>query len=440
MTRKGLNIAVVGSGISGLSAAWLLSKQHTVTLFEKDDRLGGHSNTVDVKGDTPVDTGFIVFNRKTYPNLTALFEHLDVPVVETDMSFGVSLNDREIEYSGSGINGLFAQRGNALKPGFWRMIMDILRFYKASSQWQQTLSPSVSLRELLEQHRFGQKFIAHHLIPMGSAIWSTPADKMLDYPALAFLNFCENHGLLQLSDRPQWLTVKGGSREYVKKLVDSIGEGTLTNRCVRSVKRYDDKVLVSDIQGSTHEFDHVVMACHADTSLELLTEPDELEQHILGSFTFQRNRALLHSDTRLMPKSPRAWASWNYLGSADQEGPTVTYWMNHLQHISGEPLMVTLNPAVEPDSEKIHGCYLYDHPVFDRRAIEAQEKLWQLQGRRRTWFCGAWFGFGFHEDGLQSGLAVAEALGGLKRPWQVKGENNRLKLPENGHLTEEAFS
>ena len=436
MIRKGLNIAVIGSGISGLSAAWLLSRQHSVTLFEKDDRFGGHSNTVETRPETPVDTGFIVFNKKTYPNLTALFEYLEVPVTETDMSFGVSLNDGDIEYSGTDISGLFAQRGNALKPGFWQMILEILRFYRASGEWQKTLNPSVTLRELLEKHKFSKKFIAHHLVPMGSAIWSTPADKMLDYPALAFLNFCQNHGLLQLSDRPQWLTVKGGSREYVKKMVAAIGDKTFTHRCVRSVKRYDDKIVVRDIQGDISEFDHVVMACHADTSLQLLSDPDELEQHILGSFTFQRNRAVLHSDIRLMPKNSRAWASWNYLGSANNQGPTVTYWMNRLQHIEGEPLLVTLNPAIEPDTHKIHGCYLYDHPVFDHRAMEAQQQLWQLQGRNKTWFCGAWFGYGFHEDGLQSGLAVAEAVGGVKRPWRVEGENNRLVLPENGVVPE----
>lgn len=437
MTTKKLNIAVVGSGIGGLSSAWLLSRQHNVTLYEKDDRFGGHSNTVQVDSDASpvsVDTGFIVFNKITYPNLTALFQHLNVAATETDMSFGVSLNNGAIEYSGTDLNGLFAQRGNVLRPGFWRMVLDILRFYRCSGEWRRTLNTSTSLRELLDKHKFSRKFINDHLVPMGSAIWSTPAEKMLDYPALAFLNFCHNHGLLQLTDRPQWLTVEGGSREYVKKLVADIGDSAFINRCVRQVKRYPDHIVITDFQGDQQTFDHVVMACHADTSLNLLSEPDELEQHLLGAFKFQRNKVILHSDERLMPKSHRAWASWNYLGSGNNTGPTVTYWMSRLQHIHSLPLFTTLNPVIEPEPDKIHGCYLYDHPVFDRDAMDAQKQLWSLQGRNRTWYCGAWVGYGFHEDGLQSGLAVAEELGGIRRPWRVAGENDRLTLPQDGAL------
>ncbi|AMO57743.1 NADH-ubiquinone oxidoreductase subunit 6 [Endozoicomonas montiporae] len=433
MKDHGLNIAVIGSGISGLSAAWLLSRQHNVTLFEKDDRFGGHSHTVNVEDNNqniPVDTGFIVFNEATYPNLTAFFDHLNVDVTDTDMSFAVSMNNGRIEYSGTDINGLFAQRLNAINPGFWRMLIDVVRFYRASHEWRATLTASTTLRELLSRHSYSRKFIDEHLVPMGAAIWSTPADKMLDYPALAFLRFCENHGLLQLTDRPQWKTVKGGSREYVSKIISQLGSNTFQNRCVRKIKRYPDKVIVSDLQGTEWAFDHVVMACHADTTLQLLSEPDELEQLLLGAFTFQRNTAVLHSDKRFMPQQQRAWASWNYLGT-DQKGPSVTYWMNRLQHLDGKDLFVTLNPAMNVDRSLIHGSYLYDHPVFTRAAIEAQQRLWELQGRQRTWFCGAWFGYGFHEDGLQSGLAVAEALGGLKRPWSVEGENNRLVLPES---------
>lgn len=440
MTTKRLNIAVVGSGISGLSSAWLLSRQHNVTLYEKDDRFGGHSNTVVVNDSelpVPVDTGFIVFNRTTYPNLTALFQHLNIAVTKTDMSFGVSLNKGAIEYSGNDLNGLFAQRSNIFKPGFWRMVLDILRFYRNSGHWRRTLDTSVTLRNLLKKHNFSTQFINNHLIPMGSAIWSTPEEKMLDYPALAFLNFCHNHGLLQLTDRPQWLTVKGGSREYVKKLVAEIGDSAFVNRCVRQVKRYSDHVVITDFEGEQQTFDQVVMACHADTSLSLLSEPDELEQHLLGSFKFQRNKTILHSDERMMPNNQRAWASWNYLDtgtpvSGEGAGPTVTYWMNRLQHISDLPLFITLNPTIDPEPEKIHGCYLYDHPVFNRHAMDAQKQIWSLQGRNRTWYCGAWIGYGFHEDGLQSGLAVAEELGGIRRPWRVAGENDRLTLPQDG--------
>ncbi|WP_245673334.1 NAD(P)/FAD-dependent oxidoreductase [Endozoicomonas ascidiicola] len=435
MSEKGMNIAVVGSGISGLSCAWLLSKQHRVTLFEKDDRFGGHSHTVTVGAEdpVPVDTGFIVFNERTYPNLTAFFKHLQVPYVPTEMSFGVSLGNGSTEYAGTDLNGLFAQKKNLIKPGFWLMIADILRFYRNSGQWLDTIDANLTLGQLLDRERFSQRFIHDHLIPMGAAIWSTPADKMLDYPALAFLRFCMNHGLLQLSDRPQWQTVQGGSREYVQTIIKALGEDAIANRCIRKIKRYSNEVRLTDIKGKEWVFDHVVMASHADTTLELLSDPDELEQHLLGSFSFQRNKALLHSDEKLMPVSKNAWASWNYLSSpkdADGDtGPSITYWMNHLQHLEGQNLFVTLNPAKEPDTDKIHGCYLYDHPVFNLEALEAQRRIWELQGRNRTWYCGAWMGYGFHEDGLQSGLAVAESLGGIRRPWQVKGENDRLHLP-----------
>ena len=433
---KGMKIAVIGSGISGLSCAWLLSRQHNVTLFEKDDRFGGHSHTVTLEGThapIAVDTGFIVFNERTYPNLTAFFKYLGVAVSDTDMSFGVSLDNGKTEYSGTDLDGLFAQRLNLINPKFWRMIVDILRFYKASQEWQKRIGPGTTLRQLLKRQGYSQTFIDEHLLPMGAAIWSTPAAQILDYPALAFLRFCENHGLLQLSDRPQWKTVKGGSRQYVQKVIGQIEPGALTHSCVRKVRRYPDHVVISDIQGREHYFDHVVMACHADTSLKLLSEPDELEQLLLGSFRFQRNRAVLHGDKRFMPQNTKAWASWNYLGSGENDGPAVTYWMNRLQHIDDKPLFVTLNPDSDP--APIYGCYLYDHPVFDRRAIEAQAQLWHLQGRHRTWFCGAWFGYGFHEDGLQSGLAVAEELGGQRRPWRVEGENDRLILPEHRQLS-----
>ncbi|MTI14728.1 NAD(P)/FAD-dependent oxidoreductase [Sansalvadorimonas verongulae] len=447
MTSRSLNVAVVGSGISGLSCAWLLSRQHKVTLFEKDDRFGGHSHTVVVKGEdeqkaVPVDTGFIVFNEKTYPNLTAFFEYLGVPVAKTDMSFAVSIDQGRTEYAGTDLNGLFAQRSNLFNPVFWKMLIDLLRFYRASPTWEKLLAPDVTLGELLKTHKFSKTFINDHLVPMGAAIWSTPASKMLDYPALAFLRFCQNHGLLQLTSRPQWMTVEGGSREYVSRIISQIqnaseGSSTLQHSCVRKIKRYADQVVITDIQGREQAFDHVVMACHADTSLRLLDEPDELEQLLLGSFTFQRNRAILHSDSSFMPRNTKAWASWNYLFNSqshnqqkaeDDRGPSVTYWMNRLQHLEGKPLFVTLNPDTDP--REIHGSYLYDHPVFDTAALEAQQRLWELQGRQRTWHCGAWFGYGFHEDGLQSGLAVAEALGGQRRPWRVEGENDRLVLPD----------
>ncbi|WP_207062294.1 NAD(P)/FAD-dependent oxidoreductase [Motiliproteus sp. SC1-56] len=438
MTHAALNIAVIGSGISGLSCAWLLNQNHQVTLFEKDDRFGGHSNTLTVAGqDGPidVDTGFIVFNPTSYPNLVALFDYLGIPVIPTEMSFSVSLDEGRLEYAGTDLNGLFGQRSNLLRPRFWRMVLDILRFYRESPALLDTVPDTLSLGELLQQHGYGEAFREEHLLPMGAAIWSTPRDKMLDFPAKSFLRFCHNHGLLQVSDRPQWHTVKGGSRVYVNRLLATLGEGALANRGARSVRRQvmggKTQVIVTDWQGQAHWFDHVVLACHADQALKLLGDADEQERQLLGAFRFERNRTLLHSDERLMPRRRRVWSSWNYLRqSADNPQLAVTYWMNRLQHLpASTPLFVTLNPYQEPDPDKVHAAFLYDHPLFDLHALQAQQQLWSLQGVQHTWFCGAWFGYGFHEDGLQSGLAVAEALGGQDRPWQVDGMYDRLHLP-----------
>ncbi|WP_421862484.1 NAD(P)/FAD-dependent oxidoreductase [Motiliproteus sp.] len=433
-------IAVVGSGIAGLSCAWLLAQQHDVTLFEKDDRFGGHSNTVVLEGvddqpPLPVDTGFIVFNPQSYPNLVALFEHLEVPVRATDMSFSVSINQGQMEYAGSDLTGLLAQSSNLLRPGFWRMLADILRFYRQAPQLLNELDDQTSLGQLIEQYGYGRRFRDDHLLPMGAAIWSTPASQMLDYPAKTFLRFCANHGLLQLRDRPQWMTVEGGSREYVERLVDQLGERAVVNRGVRSIQRTGDHVLLTDWQGQYWQFDQLVLACHADQSLKLLSDADQQEQALLQAFKFERNRALLHSDERLMPLRKRAWASWNYLCRRQSETDTslsVSYWMNRLQGLpEHRPLFVTLNPLMEPDPERVHAAFLYDHPTFDASALQAQRELWHLQGHNNTWYCGAWCGYGFHEDGLQAGLAVAEALGQQRRPWQVDGMYDRIPLPQN---------
>lgn len=434
-----LKIAVIGSGISGLSCAWLLNQQHQVTLFEKDDRLGGHSNTVevDIAGSRiAVDTGFIVFNPVNYPNLVKLFETLDVASCETEMSFAVSLDRGRLEYSGTSLNGLFAQRGNLLRPRFWTMISDLLRFYRMSADMLSIPAiESITLRELLQQGGYGEAFIRDHLIPMGAAIWSTPADKMLDYPAMSFLRFCQNHGLVQLKDRPQWRTVIGGSREYVSRIAATLDGNIRLNSHIHRIHRLDGKVILEDLHGGRETFDHVVLACHADQALELLAQPDQQERELLRCFPYQRNRAILHSDTALMPRRRGAWASWNYLADSQAESTqggsdlSVTYWMNSLQPLKTDtPLLVTLNPLVEPEAGSIHRSFLYDHPVFSLEAIAAQKRLWDLQGVRNTWYCGAYFGYGFHEDGLQAGLAVAEALGGLPRPWQVAEPNGRIHV------------
>ncbi len=443
----GKTVAVIGSGISGLSAAWLLSKKHSVTLFEKDDRFGGHSNTVTVNtedGSIPVDTGFIVFNPVNYPNLTALFKHIGVDAPETDMSFAVSAEEGQIEYNGNGLSGIFPNLKNVFNPRIWRMLKDTLRFYKESDNWQDQIPEEMTLGELLKKFNYSDDFRDLHLIPMGAAIWSTPADQMLEYPALAFLNFCQNHGLLQVDDRPQWHTVRGGSREYVSKLIREIQPATFCNRGARQVirpnkEKGETKVIVVDSRGEQREFDEVVLACHANEALQLLSNPTQQEQHLLGAFGYQRNKAILHSDTRLMPKNRKLWSSWNYLRGRtgerhNQESLAVSYWMNKLQPLATEqPLIVTLNPPEEPEEGSIHCSFLYDHPVFDKNAMAAQQELYKLQGENHTWFCGAYFGFGFHEDGLQSGLAVAEALGDVRRPWQVENESGRIFWP--GHIS-----
>lgn len=432
-----LKIAVIGSGISGLSCAWLLNQHHDVTLFEKDDRPGGHSNTVLLQGanndSTYVDTGFIVFNPVNYPNLVAFFDHLNVESRSTEMSFAVSLDDGRLEYSGTDLNGLFAQRRNLVRPDFWRLIRDLLHFYRHSDQF--ATHPDLqhlSLGELLSRQGYSQAFIHQHLIPMGAAIWSTPVDKMLDYPAQTFLRFCQNHGLVQLTDRPEWRTVVGGSRQYVDKVLDSLKRPLRLNSHIHRIHRHQGQVVLEDLHGKRETFDHVVLACHADQALEMLAQPTAEESSLLRHFPYQRNRAILHSDSSLMPKRQRAWASWNYLAnsSAGHTGEvSVTYWMNKLQHLpASQPLFVTLNPIQEPAAGSIHRSFLYDHPAFNLDSIDAQTRLWDLQGVQNTWYCGAWFGYGFHEDGIQSGLAVAEALGGAQRPWQLSNPNSRIHV------------
>jgi len=444
---KPLKIAVIGSGISGLSAAWLLNQRHDVTLFEKDDRLGGHSHTVDI--DTPegtrgVDTGFIVYNPVNYPNLINLFDHLQVDNAETDMTFGVSIDRGRLEYSGSGLNGFFAQRGHLSSPRHWRLLADILRFYRNSERLLNDPSiKELSLGELLKRERYSNTFIYDHLVPMSAAIWSTPGNKMLDYPALTFMRFCMNHGLVQLNDRPQWRTVVGGSRNYVDKIAETLEGKVRLNAHIHKVHRQGNKVILEHHHGHKEEFDQVVMACHADQSLALLADPTDEERRLLTAFPYQRNRAILHTDSRLMPKRKSAWSAWNYLASSDVDNDdlAVTYWMNKLQPLNtSQDVFVTLNPIDEPSEGSILGSYLYDHPVFDMRSIEAQRELWSLQGVNNTWFCGAWFGYGFHEDGLQSGLAVAENLGRIRRPWQLEDPNSRIHAPALGSSTKGAVA
>ncbi|MBL8584614.1 MAG: NAD(P)/FAD-dependent oxidoreductase [Rhizobiaceae bacterium] len=424
-----LKIAVVGSGISGLSAAWLLSSRHEVSLFEAEKRIGGHSNTVDA-GHSFVDTGFIVYNEQTYPNLTALFDHLEVRSKPSDMSFAVSLDGGRLEYSGTGLAGLLAQPSNVASPRFWRMMRELLRFYRQAPA-DIAAAGDISLADYLDAKGYGSAFRDDHLYPMAAAIWSTPSAEIGNYPAAAFIRFCDNHGLLKLTGRPVWRTVEGGSRQYVKRLAARLQGKVFAGCGIRSIARRAGGAWLTDAEGIVRRFDHVVIATHADQALRMLADARPDETAILGRFGYCRNEAWLHSDPCLMPRRHRAWSSWNYLaeGRGETRKLSVTYWMNRLQGLPDDtPFFVTLNPTVEPEPSSVVCRNTYEHPVFDAGTALAQRSLWSLQGIRNTWFCGAYFGAGFHEDGLQSGLAVAEALGGVRRPWAVADESGRIHI------------
>lgn len=429
-----LNIAVIGSGISGMSAAWLLSQRHDVTVFEKDGRLGGHSNTVTVNtdaGPTAVDTGFIVFNDATYPNLIALFEHLGVETKPSDMSFGVSLNRGKTEYSSVGASAFLCGGRNLLSPRFWSMSMDLLRFYKnAPLELLATRDSMISLGEYLDRRGYGDAFQRDHLLPQAAAIWSASMAEIHHYPACAFVRFFENHGLLKLKGRPKWRTVEGGSRAYVEKLTAAYADRVRLNAGAINVRREGGGVWVRDANGQSERFDHAVIATHGDDALSMLDDPSREEQRLLGAFRYAKNRAILHTDTSLMPRREPLWASWNYVGDNPDGGCVVSYWMNKLQRLPcKQNIFLTLNPRTMPRAETVLYDTEYQHPLFNAAAIRAQEEIWSLQGARNTWFCGAHFGAGFHEDGLQAGLAVAEQLGGVRRPWTVADESGRIHLP-----------
>ena len=427
VSGRPLDIAVVGSGISGLSAAWLLSQRHRVTLFEADQRIGGHSHTVDVAG-IPVDTGFIVYNEQTYPNLTAMLRHLNVASTPTEMSFAVSLQGGAHEYSGSGLRGVFAQKRNLLRPRFWTMLRDLLRFYREAPADLAGLGEE-SLETYLDRAGYSAAFREDHLYPMAAAIWSSPALGIRDYPAAAFIAFCQNHALLQTSKRPPWRTVQGGSRSYVQALREQFSGTVRSGIPVNQITREIGGVTLHTEAGA-ERFDHVVIAAHADQALAMLGDPDDAERALLSKFAYAPNHAVLHSDPRLMPLRRRVWSAWNFLqGGEAGSGPAVTYWMNRLQQLDTKmPLLVTLNPHTPPDPALVHWQGTYAHPLFDAAAIAAQRQLWSLQGSHNTWFCGAYFGAGFHEDGLQAGLAVAEQLGGGLRPWQVADPSGRIHV------------
>ena len=441
MTTPRQTIAVVGSGIAGLACAWLLARHHRVTLFEAAPRLGGHVNTIEVPGPAgpvPVDTGFIVYNEKTYPNLTALFRHLNIATQPSEMSFAISLDNGALEYAGTDLAGLFAQKANLLRPRFWAMLRDLLRFYRLAPRDLAALEGpaleggDISLGAYLERHGYGAALRDDHLLPMAAAIWSGGTATLADYPAASFIRFCANHGLLQVRDRPQWRAVTLGSANYVRTLLSDFSGRVETSQPVHGIRRLPDGVDLRTGSGDTRRFDQVVLATPAPRALAMLDDATAHERALLGAFGATRNLAVLHSDPTLMPKRRAVWSSWNYLGQRAPEAGAelcVTYWMNRLQNIDGpRPYFVTLNPPRPPAAGTLWHSEIYEHPVFDAAAIRAQRHLWSLQGVCRTWFCGAWFGAGFHEDGLQAGLAVAEQLGGVSRPWDVAAPSGRIHV------------
>ena len=416
-------IAVIGAGISGLACAYRLAQAgHTVTLFEANDYFGGHTHTVDVTLDGVthgVDTGFLVFNHKTYPNLVQLFEELRVETVATDMSFSVKLPlaQRALEWSGGSLNTVFAQRRNMFNPRFLRMLRDILRFNEEATALatQTDGAPNqLSLGDYLNRHDYSEEFRNWYLLPMAGCIWSCPTEQMLAFPLSTFVNFCHNHGLLQISDRPQWHTVKGGAKHYVDKLLAGIPDKRL-RQPVRAVSRHmvgNAMQIRIDTEHGKELFDHVVMASHSDQSLRLLQDISPLERRLLSAVSYQANRAVLHTDASCLPGNKLTWSAWNYQSQGGAEPEVcVHYLINMLQPLPfKQPVIVSLNPIAEPDPARVIASYDYSHPVFDRAAIAAQKELHQIQGEYNTWFAGAWTGYGFHEDGLKSGLAVAQAI------------------------------
>jgi len=433
-SRPCQKIAVIGSGISGLASAWFLSQKHQVTLIEKDAKLGGHTNTVEIDVDgkkQAVDTGFIVFNRPNYPNLTAMLSHLKVDTIETEMSFSASIDRGRLEYSGNNLNTLFAQRRNLLSMAHWKMIRQILRFNRQAKQ--DLLQPeklSISLGEYLEKHGFSERMQQSYLLPMAAAIWSCPVSTMMKFPVGSFLQFFENHGLLNIEDRPQWETVAGGSQHYIDAILEQSNFEIRLNSPVQQVCSHYQGISITLASGEQLEFDQVVFASHADQAYRMLSPDLQNNFYTLENFEYQENIAYLHSDLALMPKRKLAWAAWNYLRESNQEEDrvAVTYWMNLLQSIESEtPLLVTLNPIQQPDESKTFKKIVYEHPVFDSAAMKCQQSLNNLQGKNGVWFCGAYLGYGFHEDGLTSAVELAKRWE-IDLPWCEKALAKRLEI------------
>jgi predicted NAD/FAD-binding protein len=438
--KQAPRIAVIGSGISGLASAWLLSQRYDVTLLEKNDYFGGHTHTVPLEtsdaGSVAVDTGFIVYNEPNYPLLTKMLHHLNIETHPTEMSFSVSINQGEIEYSGNNLNTLFAQRRNLFSPMHWQMLTDIIRFNRLAKQRLGTPLENAqdqTLEDFLTVHAFSDALIHHYLLPMAAAIWSCPTQTMLKFPVRSFLQFFENHGLLNIENRPQWQTIFNGSHQYVKAIFEDVKQHGRLNahlkaqvdRIIPSEQGYD----IETAQGLFAGFDHIVFASHADESLSLIPETIRPEFDRLSAFQYQKNTAYLHSDRSLMPKRRMTWAAWNYLRDKKvaENRVAVTYWMNKLQSLpTQQDVFVTLNPIEPPKADLTQAVFEYDHPVFDQAAMSAQEQINTLQGHRNLWFAGAYTGYGFHEDGLRSAVNVAQKFG-VSPPWETAPDLDEVR-------------
>jgi predicted NAD/FAD-binding protein len=416
-----MRIAVVGTGIAGMAAAYLLHSKHEITVYEKAPVTGGHTRTLTVQYDDreiPVDTGFIVFNHRNYPHLVGLFKHLGVETEKSDMSFGISVDGGALEWSAQSLLSVFGQRSNFFRPSFYGMLLDMRKFFKEAPKvlGEETL---ITLGQLLDQLKMGRQFRDHFLLPMGGAIWSCPTHTMLDFPAQTFVRFFQNHGLLTVSDQPQWYTVTGGSQEYMRKLTAPFRDRIKTNCGAVRVVQKDKALEVEDASGGKGSFDHVILACHADEARALLEDSFAEERRLLGAFSYQENVAYLHRDAALMPKRRSCWASWVYLSDGGKEPAiALSYWMNNLQNIDHKyPLFVTLNPVTPPAADKVFDMHTFTHPVFTKEAIEAQKRISGVQGKKNVWLCGAYTRYGFHEDALMSAVAVAKQLGATI-PWE----------------------
>ena len=412
-----MNIAIVGSGIAGLTCAYLLGRRHDVTVFEADDRIGGHTHTVNVTVDGcdyAIDTGFIVFNDWTYPNFIRLLGQLGVSSRPTEMSFSVTDPDTGLEYNGNNLESLFAQRRNLFSPGFWGMLRDILRFNKQARRdlAEQRISGDTTLDDYLKAGGYGERFILHYIVPMGAAIWSMPMAEMLNFPLQFFVRFFENHGLLSVNNRPQWRVIEGGSSAYIPPLTAGFKERIRLNCPVNRIDRNEHGVMIHSHAGIEH-FDKVVLACHSDQALRLLGSPGRAEREILGALPYADNEVVLHTDTRLLPTRKRAWASWNYrLGGAGHTQATVTYDMNILQGIQSDTTFcVSLNQSAGINPSKVLARFTYAHPQYSLAAVAAQRRWAELDGVQHTHYCGAYWANGFHEDGVVSALRVAAAFG-----------------------------